>query len=345
MYSINIKSSKYDYLVSIVNNCNDDLNIYRDKGNFLIIDTNVDSYNNIDHSGFNVIPVKLKEHEKTLSSCENIIQLLLSQGVQKHNTIIAVGGGVLQDVVSFVSSILYRGIDWVFVPTTLLSQADSCIGGKTSINFNSCKNILGGFYPPVNTFIDLHFLKTLPECELKSGIGEILHFLFLESDGEMLIEKLSLNYDNILSNPITIKPYIEKAHSIKKKMVEIDEFDRGSRNIFNYGHTFGHAIESLSNHEINHGQAVTLGMDLANYLSLRLNMISIDTYIKMYNLLKFNLPIFRIEDVGVYIEFLKKDKKNLNDNLGCILTEGIGQMKKVYLKFDNKLSMLIQERF
>jgi len=120
------------------------------------------------------ISVKVNEQHKTLDYCQHLIQLLIGKNIRKNHTLVAFGGGIVQDITGFISSILFRGIRWEFFPTTLLAQADSCVGSKTSINFNEYKNLLGNFYPPSNIYIDGRFLETLPVSEIRSGIGEIL---------------------------------------------------------------------------------------------------------------------------------------------------------------------------
>lgn len=273
----------------------------------------------------NVITINPREEIKTIDMALEIIDLLTANGFQKNHTIYAVGGGIVQDLVSFVSSILYRGVNWEFIPTTLLAQCDSCIGSKTSINHNGAKNILGGFYPPSNIKICTKFLKTLPSNDIKSGIGEMLHY-FLLHDHIPVAEAL-VNETDLVSN---VEMYINKSLFLKKTMIERDEFDEGPRNMFNYGHTFGHAIESLSEYEINHGQAVTMGMEIANRISLSKGLITKDKYERMKKILSQNMPTYEIENVEKYIEILHKDKKNCSDKLTCILlTNGFGKKAQI----------------
>ncbi len=279
--------------------------------------------------------VEATEESKTLEESQKLIDTMIQIGFNKSNKLIAIGGGVIQDLVSFTASIFSRGVDWVFYPTTLLAQCDSCIGSKTSINYKDCKNKLGGFYPPKEIFIYREFLDTLPESEIKSGIGEMLHY-FLINHKIDLSEKM-VNDKNILEN---IEEYIKESLTIKKEMIEKDEFDKGERNLFNYGHTFGHAIESLSNYEVNHGQAVTMGMVIANKISLQKGLINQQLYDKLYLILSKNMPDYKIEDIEEYVKLLMKDKKNTDINkLTCILLD-MEYANKVEVFYDEVRSVL-----
>jgi len=223
-------------------------------------------------SKYHLISIEAIETNKTIDYCQKLIKRLIESGIRKDSKVIAVGGGIVQDITAFTSSILFRGIDWVFYPTTLLAQADSCIGSKTSINVGAYKNLVGNFYPPVEINIDLSFLETLPVGEIKSGIGEILHFYLVA--GSEFVESLVNEYDDLISKPSLMKKYIMESLRIKKRVIEIDEFDKNERNLFNYGHTFGHAIEAVTAYGIPHGQAVTMGMDMANFISMNLDYLN-----------------------------------------------------------------------
>jgi 3-dehydroquinate synthase len=316
---------------------------------FIIIDNNIariyrDKLKAVLPKG-RVLVIRANEQSKSLDSCSRIIKSLISGNIRRNSVIIAIGGGVIQDVAAFISSILFRGIDWIFVPTTLLAQADSCIGGKTSINFEKYKNLIGSFNPPTKIYIDTEFLNTLPANELKSGIGEILHYYLIA--GSQLANSLMIDYQRILNSATMLKSYIIGSLLIKKKVIEKDEFDKGIRNLFNYGHTFGHAIETVSDYKINHGQAVTLGMDMANYLSFRLGFLRRAKYEGMHKLLKPNIPGFHLQNskMADYIKSLSKDKKNINRNLSWIMTNGPGAMKKVQTPLHKKFQKFIEDYF
>lgn len=296
-------------------------------------------------NSYRVFSVEATEHHKTMDYCQTLIRLLIEEKIRKNCTLVAVGGGVIQDITAFISSILFRGVRWVFYPTTLLAQADSCIGSKTSINFGEYKNLLGSFYPPSKIYIDIGFLETLPKSEIKSGIGEILHFYLIGANE--LSEPLMNNYDELIDSPRELIQYITESLKIKKRIIEIDEFDRNKRNLFNYGHTFGHAIETVSGYEISHGEAVTMGMDMANYISLNIGYLNKQTFDYMHGILEKNIPSFSLKNdmIDNYFEVLSKDKKNIGNNLGCILTGGPGAMTKVQIPFDDKLKRIILSYF
>jgi 3-dehydroquinate synthase len=162
---------------------------------------------------------------------------------------------------------MYRGVDWVHIPTTLLAQGDSCIGSKTSINFGKFKNQLGNFFSPKQIFIDVNFLKTLDKADLISGLGEMAHYFLVSSCEDFLYFKSE--YHNAQNNLNILKDLIIRSLEIKKSYIEIDEFDQNERQVFNYGHSFGHALESLTNYRIPHGIAVSIGMDMSNFMSVK----------------------------------------------------------------------------
>lgn len=344
-----VKSRLKDYEVYFLEDINSAIEHYAKINSFFIIDKRVmDLFGkqiSYKLTAERIIIVEAVEQNKTLDYCVGLIQRLIAVNVRKDYCLIAIGGGIIQDITSFVSTILFRGIEWVFFPTTLLSQADSCIGSKTSINLNEYKNLLGSFYPPSKVFIDINFLKTLPVDEIKSGMGEILHFYF--NDGSRLAREMMDSYDNILKTPLLLEKYIKASLKIKKKIIEIDEFDKNERNLFNYGHTFGHAIETISNYSVPHGQAVTLGMDIANFISLGFGYIDKRTFEDMHNILSRNLPTFRINEdmIDDYLRVLSKDKKNIGDKLVCILTEGPGSMRKESVPLNDELRDLILSYF
>jgi len=291
------------------------------------------------------IIIEARESTKTVDKCQYIVKTLIEKNVRKNSVLIAIGGGIIQDITAFVATILFRGIEWYFYPTTLLAQADSCIGSKSSINIGEYKNQVGTFYPPSKIVCDCGFLNTLPASEIKSGIGEILHFLFIA--GDQSVQTLFDEYDRLLKEPARFNKYIRTSLGIKKKTIEIDEFDKNERNLFNYGHTFGHAIEAVSGYEVNHGQAVTMGMDIANHVSLNLGYLNEEKFESMHKILARNMPSFHLQNdlIEDFFRALSKDKKNIGKNLGCILTTGSGAMFKVQHPLDKRLQGVIVDYF
>jgi len=292
-----------------------------------------------------MVLIEAAESHKTIDYCQHIIAILMEGNVRKNWTLVAIGGGIIQDITAFIATILFRGVNWVFYPTTLLAQADSCIGSKTSLNLGKYKNLLGTFYPPSQVYIDGTFLQTLPVAEIKSGIGEILHFYLV--NGNAPTQNLIDEYDKLIADPLLLVSHIRTSLEIKRKMVEIDEYDQNERNLFNYGHTFGHAIESISGFGVSHGQAVTMGMDIANYLSVEFGYLERDSFMEMHQIISKNMPTFKVEPYKLeeYFLALSKDKKNSCGHLTCILISGPGFMKKVQLPFDNKLKANLASYF
>jgi len=281
------------------------------------------------------------EKFKTIDYSQEIIRELINVQVRKNDILVAMGGGITQDIVAFISSILFRGVEWRFFPTTLLAQCDSCIGSKSSINFDQFKNLLGTFNPPSEIFIYLGFLTTLSESEIRSGIGEMLHYFFTKGIDQA--QEIADNFDKLLVDRSMLKPFISESLRIKKEIIEKDEFDTSIRHIFNYGHTFGHAIEALTDYKIPHGQAISIGMDLANYISFTRGMITIEQFDEMHSILKRNIPPFNLtkDNINQYFLALSKDKKNKGVLLGCILTSGAGKVEKIFLNLDDSLKSVM----
>ena len=283
------------------------------------------------------------ESAKSYEGVIPIFQRLIEGGFRKNHRLIAMGGGITQDITVFIASLLYRGVDWIFYPTNVLTQCDSCIGSKISINFREYKNQLGGFYPPASVVIDPSFVKSLGEKEICSGLGEMLHYVCVTSE-----EDLQLFFNEapgVRTGDRPMKRIMRRSLEIKKAMIEIDEFDRGPRNVFNYGHSFGHALESAVGYALPHGIAVSYGIDLANLVSVHLGLIPMSERNRIRAACEivftgYPIPEF---DTAAYFSALKKDKKNVGDQLGLILTKGVGEMFKHLVDFDSDLKDLIEK--
>lgn len=292
-----------------------------------------------------VISVQANEDSKSFHHLEAVINTLIKNDFTHSDRLIAIGGGVIQDIVSFVGSILHRGTDWLFFPTTLLAQCDSCIGSKASINFGAYKNQLGSFFPPKEIFIDTNFLATLPATERRSGLGEILHYCLVTSNQDLeMVESLG---DRALVDDEVLKELIFRSLEIKAAMIQTDEFDQGPRNVFNYGHSFGHALEAATHHAIPHGIAVAYGMDLANLISVELGMMPM----ALRNRIRISLAKVYEEialpkvTMDAYLAALRKDKKNQGKTLKVILSRGIGAMSKETLPQSDVVLGLINRFF
>jgi len=347
--SFNVESKvRGNYSVNFIDNLNLHILDQTTKTNIVfVIDKKVyDLYKSIFKkvtSKARFVLITCNEQNKTLDYAQEVIRKLIKQNIRKDDSVIAVGGGITQDIVAFISSILFRGIDWKFYPTTLLAQCDSCIGSKSSINFDQFKNLLGTFNPPSDIYLYRGFLETLSESEIKSGIGEMLHYFL--NEGIALAKEISDEYDNILNDRSLLNYFIENSLRIKKQTIEIDEFDTSIRHNFNYGHTFGHAIEAITNYSIPHGQAVTIGMDIANYISFKKGLLKKEEFQKIHLILKKNIPPFKItiDNIESYCIALARDKKNKGNKLGSILCKGVGSIDKVFIEMDHSLKEILLE--
>ncbi len=349
MYNFTVKSKIHDYNIDFISNIELSLSKELFDSDFLIIDKKV--YNlfkdklspKIDKN--KKILIDATERQKSYEELIPIIKFLIESGVKKNHRLVAIGGGVTQDVTAFIASILYRGIEWIFYPTTLLAQGDSCIGSKTSINFGEYKNQIGGFYPPNHIYIDINLLKTLPNSEIKSGFGEMCHYFIVSSEADFLFFKE--NYFEFNKNRSVLNSIISRSLEIKKRYAEIDEFDKNERQVFNYGHSFGHAIESLTNYEIPHGIAVAFGMDISNFISVKLGYIDKNTRHEIRNLLCEIWKGYQIRHLSVekMINVLSKDKKNVGNKLGLILNKGYGKIFKSILEVDDQFTNWLSEYF
>ncbi len=265
------------------------------------------------------------EANKNIDQVFQIIDQMVGLRSKRNTNLVSIGGGIVQDVSGFAANILYRGISWTWIPTTLLAQADSCIGSKTSLNYKNYKNLLGYFYPPDKIYVNTEFIHTLEQEDYCSGLGEIVKCALMggyESYRETAknIEDLLLRSDEILLKEI------RKALAFKKNVIEKDEFDQGYRNIMNFGHTFGHALESTSAYAIPHGQAVSFGMMIANAISQARGYISCERRNEVFSTLAaiVNNNLLKPEYLAPesYLGALKKDKKYTGDLHSCILWNG-----------------------
>ena len=279
--------------------------------------------------------IKANEESKSLKKMLPIFEHLVKNGVRRDHSLVAIGGGVIQDITCFISSVYLRGVSWDFIPTTLLSQADSCIGSKSSINIENAKNILGTFYPPKSIVIFTDFLRTLDLREIKSGIGEIIKVHAI--DGSDSFDVMAADYKMLESDSAVLLQYIRGALEIKKRFIEVDEFDKGIRNIFNYGHSFGHAIEAATQYAIPHGIAVSMGMDMANSIASQRKLLPKKHFDRMHGVLSENYAGYEntIIPFDLFINALLKDKKNTSTSLGLVFAVGEdAKIARVNLELD-----------
>ncbi len=270
----------------------------------------------------NTVMIEATEENKSIERIIPVVERLVENSIRRDHVLIAIGGGIIQDITCFIASTLLRGLPWTFVPTTLLAQADSCIGSKSSINLGKTKNILGTFNPPDQIHVCAGFLDTLEDKDIRSGIGEILKVHAIDSAAAF--DRLAADYDALLSDRSVLLSYVKKALLIKQRFIEVDEFDRGIRNISNYGHSFGHAIEAATDFAVPHGIAVTLGMDMANRVAALRGLISQQHYLRMHAVLSSNYAPFARTPMPLdrMLSALLKDKKNTSSKLVLILPVG-----------------------
>lgn len=270
----------------------------------------------------NTVVIEATEENKSIERIIPVFERLVSNSARRDHTLIAIGGGIIQDITCFIASTLLRGMTWKFVPTTLLAQADSCIGSKSSINLGKTKNIIGTFNPPNEIFVCTDFLDTLENKDILSGIGEILKVHAIDSVAAF--DRLAADYDALHSDRKVLLAYIRQSLLIKQRFIEVDEFDRGVRNIFNYGHSFGHAIEAATHFGVPHGIAVTMGMDMANRIAAMRGLLTEQHYLRMHTVLRKNYAPYAKTDIPLedMLSALMKDKKNTSSKLVLIFPVG-----------------------
>lgn len=311
---------------------------------FYVIDSNVwelyrDSlFSRLDPELVMVLPIE--EDRKNLYTVMEVYDALMSRSAKRNMTLISIGGGIVQDITGFAASTLYRGINWIFVPTTLLAQADSCIGSKTSLNYKSFKNLVGTFFPPNQIFLSPGFTKTLKNEDYFSGLGEVVKLHLM--GGEQLAHELMLNLPALAGreNAAALLSAIEKSLAVKLSYMQDDEFDTGKRNLLNFGHCFGHAVESTSAFAIPHGQAVVIGMMFANIVAKNRGLMSATLFQQLHRqALKPALTAHPHKgqlDTDAVFSAMKMDKKRTGDGLVLImLIDGFEMIKIDDLTYDD----------
>lgn len=296
------------------------------------------------------------EDSKSLSVYEEIIKYCIRINLSRKSLIIALGGGVVGDLAGFVASTYMRGIDVCQVPTSLLSQVDSSVGGKTGINIGNFKNIIGAFYQPKFTYINIDALKTLSHNEFIAGMAEVIKYSIIY-DYDFL-DYLINNSENILNKDNkTLHYMVKKCIEIKADIVSKDEKEGNLRKILNFGHTFGHGVEKLC--KISHGEAVSIGMNMAFKLALEKGYINGSYYDKFINAcdkfnlpLNFNISLYEKDEITEeskdkinkeILEIMKNDKKNSFGKINLILPIGFGKVKIIDDIDDGEILKIIKE--
>lgn len=279
--------------------------------------------------------VEALEDNKSLEVVPSLVRRLAEGGIRRDHLLLAIGGGIIQDMTCFVASILFRGMDWAFLPTTLLAQADSCIGSKSSINAAGTKNLVGNFYPPRQISIAAGFLATLDPRDVRSGVGEMLKVHII--DGPASYDRIADAYSRLFDDAAVMLTYIRSSLQIKKRLIELDEFDRGPRNVMNYGHSFGHAIEAATEFAVPHGIAVTMGMDMANHVARCMGRLPAAHFARMHPALRRNYEGYESLPVPLapLLHALSRDKKNVGTDLTLILPDAQACIERVRVPVDD----------
>ena len=301
--SFKVKSSIRDYEVHFIDEIALELKSVIKNGDYIFVDANVSGMSGIAEliAGYDkVIRIDANEQTKSYEGVIPFFEELIVNGFKRNNRLIAIGGGITQDVTAFIASVLYRGVDWIFFPTN--------------------------FYPPLSIHISTKILASLFERDIRSGVGEMAHYFFVSGPDD--VDFFEKAYTTTIGDQSNMREVVKACLSIKKRYIEIDEFDRKERIVFNYGHTFGHAIESITNYDIPHGVAVSFGMDMANFVSVKKGYISLEDFNRAHLIFSTIWKGYSIQqiDINALLKAMEKDKKNENGKLGLILSKGSGNM-------------------
>lgn len=266
------------------------------------------------------------EENKTLDSVKAVYEFLIKQGFGRKDVLIALGGGVVGDMTGYVASTYLRGVDYIQIPTTLLSQNDSSIGGKTGVDFDGYKNMVGAFKMPKLVYMNLEVLKTLDDRQFFSGFAEVMKHGLIK-DQKFYIWLIENMYEICERDLDILEELVLRSCTIKKNVVEKDPTEQGERALLNFGHTIGHAIENFKNFTLTHGECITLGMVAAAFISWKRGKISMETYYEIRDMfVPFYLPI-SIDDIDAQeiLKLTKSDKKAEAGTIKFILLNRIGQ--------------------
>ena len=266
------------------------------------------------------------EESKNMSTITDLARQMVREGADRQSLVVALGGGVSGDMAAFLASIYMRGISFVQVPTTLLAQVDSSVGGKTGVDLPEGKNLLGTFYQPLRVYADIGVLATLPAGEYRNGLAEVVKYGMIRDAAFFdYLEDHAVDIINL--EPSAVAHIVDVSCRIKADVVAQDEREGGLRRILNFGHTIGHAIEAAAGYRLPHGEAVGLGMVAISDISVSRGLMERGEYERLCSLLKrFGLPV-KLEmelDPGEILERMKSDKKSRKGSISFVLGKGIG---------------------
>lgn len=323
-----IKSNLHEYNVNIETDFSFVEELVKCQNSLFVIDKNL--YNLYKKTLFKqisedrLIVLEALEDNKVIETVLTICDAMTNIPAKRNANLISFGGGIIQDITGFTANILYRGIHWTFVPTTLLAACDSCIGSKTSLNYKQYKNLLGTFFPPESIHICPLFFKTLSDKDFLSGLGEVVKFNIMS--GIEGLERIEGDIKGLLQrDEKLLSSYLKSSLNYKKPFIEADEFDRGVRIHLNFAHTFGHSFETVSSYDIPHGTAVAMGMIVANRISLKRGYLTESVVLRSENVLKQIIDASYLQyefDISKLIDAIRKDKKQTSDQLTAILIHG-----------------------
>ena len=266
------------------------------------------------------------EQSKNLDTVKDIYEFLIQHKFERKDMLLALGGGVVGDITGFAAATYLRGIDFVQIPTTLLAQVDSSVGGKTGVDFDQYKNMVGAFYMPKLVYMNLSVLKSLDDRDFYSGMAEVMKYGLIKNASfyEWIIEHMYEIHDRDLD---VLEDMVVKSCTYKKLVVEKDPTEKGERAILNFGHTIGHAVEKYMNFELSHGECVALGSVAAAYMSWKRDLLSMEEYYEIRDIfVPFNLPI-SIENIDPekILELTASDKKMEGNQIKFILLKKVGK--------------------
>jgi len=303
-------------------------------------------------AGLDPIAISADEPAKSLDRMTDIIVALRERGATRTTTLVAVGGGVVQDIAAFAASVYMRGIRWIYVPTTLLSMADSCIGGKSSINVGNYKNIVGTIHPPATVLIDPPLTRTLSAEQRAAGLIEAAKICFCRSTATF-DDYLRLS-PGVLADDVALAQILDLSLRTKKWFIEIDEFDRAERLILNFGHTFGHAIEAASGFGVGHGVAVGLGMAAALELGEAMGrdygatpaVARLRAHIAdLLNAVPGLSAALDRTTPAALLDAFCSDKKHSRSHFAVIIVSAVGAVERVMMTRDSGSTALVEQAF
>ncbi|HEY7752124.1 MAG TPA: 3-dehydroquinate synthase [Ignavibacteriaceae bacterium] len=339
-FKVKINRKNFAYDVYVTNMVKKKINeIFNDSGNpkniLAVIDANVFKYHHkkissilkINKCKVEIIILHPSETVKSLSTVQKIYDVLIKNKFLKDTVIIAIGGGITGDVAGFAASTYMRGIRLIHIPTTVTAVVDSSIGGKTGVNHLKLKNVIGSFYHPEAVLIDFEFLETLSGNQIRAGFGEVIKYAFLSNQD--FYNYILKNFNELIKLDRKKLYYVvNECIKIKVAVINNDETDSGPRKILNFGHTFAHAIESVSGYKISHGEAVVAGIVSALILSFQKGFVNnrrLTDYLRLPLKFKLSKKLLTINDNKVY-EVMRIDKKNRDEQIRLVGLKKIGEI-------------------